>query len=206
MRLPQPMLTVLVIVTAIATACTSRPNSSWELPIAFGQSIEQVRQLLGGPTETIDLIRERSKCDIPCWVPFEPGDTEDWYYSSGIVANYQQGRVFRIALHRHRNYRGFLSYSGKIVEGISLNDSRENILHKLGEPTKVEETEEVGDLISGKKAEPGVPALFPAQEVYYWRRQNYTIEVRFLKQLQSVDEKRGIVWPKGEVMYVKVYQ
>lgn len=206
MRLQQPMLTVLVIFTAIATACTSRSNSSWELPIIFGESIEQVRQLLGGPTYTIDLTRERSECNVPCLIPFEPGDTEDWYYSSGIVANYQQGRVFRVTLHRHISYRGFLSYSGKIVEGISLNDTRENILHKLGEPTKVEETEELGDPISGKKTGPGVPAVFPAQEVYYWRRQNYTIEVQFLKQPQSVDKKRGIVWPKGEVMYIKVYQ
>jgi hypothetical protein len=183
--------------------------SSWGLPVSLGQSAEQVRKVLGAPHDALDIVHDKSSCgeNPRCVETYDTsdGDRMEWYYSSGIVANYQHGKLFRVTLYPHLDDRGFLPYSERIIEGVSLSDSRENIIRKLGNPAKIEKIEGLEDnYMRRKKTSSGAPARNPDQEVYYWRRQHYTIEALFLAQPELWNH--GVVWPKGELIYIKVYQ
>lgn len=202
-----PILAVFCF-AAVLASCNPIPKTSWDLPISLGQSVADVRHVLGAPKEVIDdsTMAGFGKNVEEGWKQKNRGRSEEWYYSSGIVASFDGDRLFKVDLYRHANYPSFLPYAGKIVEGISLSDSRESLLGKLGDPTKVEENPKISGFPPEKKTNLASAAVWPAQQVYYWRRSHYTIEALFLKQPQTVDEKRGLVWPAGEVMYIKVYQ
>lgn len=198
----------LVLLGAVTAACNPGTGTSWGLPIRFGQSVTEVRGMLGAPNEVIDAARmaEGGRELKEKWEREHLGLSEEWYYSSGIVASFDHGRLFKVELYHYSDNPSFLTYAGKIVEGVSLNDSREDILRKFGTPTKIEQVKELGNLVTGKTAGPHAPAVWPAQEINYWRRQHYVVEVATLKQPQLVDEKQGIIYPEGAVIYIKVYQ
>lgn len=172
-------------------------DSPWELPIALGQSIEEVRAILGAPTEVITgglATKERL------------GQAAEWHYSSGLVATYQDGRLSEVILFPYATYRGFLPYGGRIVNGLTLGDSRDEYVKRLGPATKSEQIEEAGDLLTGKKAAPNEPSVWPAREVLYWRLPQYVVEASFLMQSQAIDSSKGTVFPRGTIDYVKLYK
>ena len=203
---PDPRLFLLVSL-ALTAGCNSPSVGSWGLPILLGQSSGEVRKTLGSPNEVIDdtLMDSISKEEAEKWKRKNRSVSEEWFYSSGIVTSIEPNRLFKITLYRHADYRGFLPYAGSIVEGVNLDSTREMIMKKFGKPTKAEENAGV-DLETGKATDLNAAAVFPAQEIYYWRRSDYTIEVLFLKQPQLMSEKAQLVLPKGELMYVKVYR
>lgn len=202
-----PVRVLLLVSLALTGGCNSRSIGSWGLPISLGQSSGEVRKTLGSPNGVIDdtLMDSHGKDEADKWRRKNRSVNEEWFHSSGIVASIESNRLFKITLYRHADYRGFLPYAGSIVEGVNLNSSREMIMKKLGNPTKAEENAGV-DLQMGKATDPHAAAVFPAQEIYYWRRSEYTIEALFLKQPQLMDEKAQLVLPKGELMYIKVYR
>lgn len=44
--------------------------------------------------------------------------TLEWYYSSGMVASFEHGKLFGMGLPTFCDYQGFLVYCGTIVEGV----------------------------------------------------------------------------------------
>jgi hypothetical protein len=122
-----------------------------------------------------------------------------WYYSSGIVGSFDHGRLFGIGLPTFCDYQGFLIYSGQVVDGVKLTDSKETILKRLGKPAKVE-----SDPLE-KGTDPNVPVAWPKEGRYYWRFKDYTLEATFLEQAQSVSVRGDLTWPKDRLtaIYIK---
>ncbi len=77
---------------------------------------------------------------------------------------------------------------------------KQTVLHKLGIPTKIED-----DPIQSQ-VNVGEPVTWPAESRYYWKRQNYTIQVDFLRQAQLIDSNKNIVAPKDSVTAVLLYK
>lgn len=114
----------------------------------------------------------------------------EWYYSSGIVASFDHDKLFGIELPTFCDYQGFLVYSGTVVDGIKLTDSKQTILKTLGEPTKIEND----PLPDG--TDPNVPVVWPKESRYYWRFNGYTMQFTFLEQAQSISVGNNLTWPK----------
>jgi len=153
----------MVVVMAFLTAlgCTR----GWQLPIHLGDSTDHVRKALGPPKEVIDFDAERQKAGPAAqrYLP-PPGQTLEYYPSWGLSGRYANGRLFGVTV-RCRPAPGWLLYEKPIVEGILVTDTRLQLLQKLGKPTK---TEGEGD-----------------QTRYYWRRDDYTVDISFEKQSES---------------------
>jgi hypothetical protein len=154
------------------------------LPISLGSTVNEVRQVLGGPTEVLRDSDRRQKLKEagvqPSLIP-TTDNTVEWYYSSGIVATFDRDRLFEITLHAIEAYPGFVHYKGEVVNGLTLSDSRPVALNKLGKPDKIEE-EPLPTAV-----DPTVPEVFPKESRYYWRFKDYAITVRFLRQAQRLD-------------------
>lgn len=191
----------------------------WNLPIKLGQSSAEVRRVLGTPSERLNPeVFEKLSPDLAKkWKNKTPNLTEEWYYSSGIVARYEQEILFSITLHSYSEYRGFLAYTDRIIGNVRLGDTKEKIIAALGPPTKVESDElqedidvskllEQADVHSKKKGNinPDDPVVWPAHERFYWKREHYVVEVTFLKQAQSVS--KGLVHPRGKITTIQVYR
>lgn len=120
------------------------------------------------------------------------------FYSSGIVSRFHKNKLYGITINSHGSYRGWIDYKGKIVNGITLADTYNNVLQKLGEPTKVED-----EPIIESKDNIDKPVIFPAIRSCYWRLKDFTIQIDFLRQAQSMS--KGIV-PSGSISIVAVYK
>jgi hypothetical protein len=162
----------------------------WGLPVQLGATRDQVRAILGYPDVIIDASNS----------PFKDSLSLEYYRTRGLVGRFDSERLFGVTVNPTwtENNRGWISYRGVIVEGITITDSQNEVLGKLGPPTKVEE-----DSIP-EAADPDTPVVWPAQARYYWRRESYVVEVRFLRQAQSVAE--GIVAARGSLSLVLVYR
>lgn len=179
----------------IAVSCRRATVAGYGLPITLGSTSDEVRKILGGPTEryrppnandTVETIRN----------PSNDEKVVEWYYSSGIVGAFDRNRLTAITLHTYTDYQGFLVYSGTVVNGIKLTDSKQTILSKLGKPTKIESDE------FESRTDPDVPVVWPNESRYYWRFRDYAVEATFLNQAQSVSEKEKLTFPKDKLISI----
>jgi hypothetical protein len=134
-------------------------------------------------------------------VDINPGKDDkllEWYYSSGIVGVFDRDRLTRITLNTYTDYQGFLVYTGMVVNGVTLTDSKQTILQKLGRPSKIENDE----LESGTDAD--VPVVWPKESRYYWRFKDYLVQASFLNQAQTVSEKEHVTFPKDKLTQITV--
>ncbi|MBZ5537771.1 MAG: hypothetical protein LAO31_17590 [Acidobacteriia bacterium] len=192
-----PLATILLCI-----GCREIWAPEWRLPIKLGQSVEEVRQTLGSPNDKYSPYKIARDIDPQLieLLSLSPSNTVEIYYSSGILCMYEGKVLYRITLNPISDYQGFLVYSGEIINGVRLTDSKDMILRKLGNPTKVEDDPiETGNDLN-------VPAVWPAHSRYYWRKRNYTIEVDLLRQAQSIDESKGITRPIGSISLVTIYK
>ena len=164
-------------------------QSSLQLPVALGQSIDSVRKAIGTPTESVPLT------------PKSPEVIQEWYYSSGIVVDIADGKIAAITLHPHASFRGFLPYGGKIINDLTLADSRESFIQKLGAPIKTEIEKGYKDPNENAPA-----AVWPAMQTLYWRHEGMVVEVRFLLEAQSVNREEKTIRPEGAIDYLKLYR
>jgi hypothetical protein len=168
----------------LLVGCGHKTSTSYGLPITLGSSSDDVRKVLGGPTE---LYRP----------PKGPeGVVLEWYYSSGIVCKFDRDKLTAITLNKDADYPGFIPYQGTIVRGLTLTDGKTTILTKLGTPTKVEGAK------FPQQFRDDVPAVWPKESWYYWRFKDYVVQIEFLDQAQQVSD--NVVWQKDTAVVISV--
>lgn len=190
----QQMLIFSVLAAALLLGC--HHSSEYGLPVALGSSSDDVRRVLGSPNESYEKPKEE-------WTTALASNerlTIEWYYTHGIVATFERDRLTAISLPNGKliDYQGFLAYSNEIIRGLRLTDKKQKILDTLGKPTKIEND----DLPAG--TDPNVPEVWPKESRYYWRLTKYTVEVDFLNQAESVNEKKGLTLPKDSVTTITI--
>jgi hypothetical protein len=189
---------VRILIVAVLAASTIVLMSSchlgpaeYALPVTLGSSSNDIRRALGSPKESFKDPRDNRL-------------TIEWYYTHGIVATFERDRLVSIGLPpdhgRGTTYDGFLAYSGEIIRGVRLTDTKQGILKKLGKPTKIE----TDDLPPG--TDPAVPVVWPKESRYYWRLANYTVRVDFLSQAQSVSVEHKLILPKDSLTMIRIEQ
>jgi hypothetical protein len=186
---------ILVGVLLSVLSCDRAAAPKYGLPITLGSTSDEVRKVLGGPN---DRYRVPVESDTPDTIrnPDKNAKLFEWYYSSGIVGTFDRDRLTAITLHTYTDYQGFLVYTGTVVNGVTLADSKQTILRKLGQPTKIESDA----LESGTN--PDVPVVWPKESRYYWRFKEYLIEATFLNQAQSVSETEHLTFPKDKLTVI----
>ena len=166
------------------------------MPVKLGASSDEVHKLLGRPNES---YVKRMRMPPEDETQPEHQTTLEWYYCWGVVASFEHDKLFSIGLPAFCDYQGFLIYSGTVVKGVKVTDSKQAILKALGKPTKIEsDAVPVG-------ADPNVPVVWPKESRYYWQFSGYTLEAAFLQQAQSVQwTSEPHTWPKDGLtsMYI----
>lgn len=182
-----------LILFAILASCDKRP-SGYDLPILLGSSPRDVQSILGSP----DSIVKPPKDPALAGVTVDDDVKIHWYYSSGVVGSFNDDRLSEITLFTFCDYKGFLVYTGSIVHGVTLADSKSQVLQKLGKPVKIEND----PIRDGDGSKPNVPVVWPSEGRYYWHFPEYTICASFLNQAQQVSD--GVVWPKDGLVSIVV--
>jgi hypothetical protein len=195
MKRKTTLVVVGVIVQFSMVGCSLNRTPDWGLPIKLGQTSKEVRLILGKPTEIVDT-KTMKKYEVE----WEPDYSLEYFYSAGIVARFEQKVLFGITINTFSDYPGFLIYSGAIVNGVKVSDTKKAILAKLGTPTKVEDHPLEVDV------DPNIPAVFPKSCTYYWRFENFTVQIDILNQAQNIDEKKGVTRLKDAISLVQVYR
>lgn len=190
------LYTILLIALGFAQASFA-VSMQWQLPIELGVMQDSVHDTLGPPKETISAEAMREK--YPEVVKTLGGVHNEYFYSSGIVARFHNKKLYGITINSHGDYRGWIDYQGKIINGITLADTYDDTLKKLGEPTKVED-----EPIIESKDNLNKPVVFPAIRSCYWRTDEYTIQIDFLRQAQS--RSKGVISLLGSISTVLVYK
>jgi hypothetical protein len=200
-RKPRASLVLLLQFAFLLMGCGRGGSSRYGLPIVLGSSSDQVRRVLGGPNAVVKATEIRRALREfgaePSVLPTTDNITE-WYYSSGIAATFDRDRLLEIALPTYTSYPGFLVYSGTVVNGVRLTDSKEIILGKLGMPEKVEDD----PLPEG--TDPDVPEVWPKESRYYWRFPSYVVRVDYLRQAQKADDTH--TFRRNAVVSIQVYK
>lgn len=173
----------------------------WQLPVTLGSSRGDVHRKLGAPKEVFTYEAANAQAPQAAEKVFglAPNQSIEYYYASGLVGRYDRDHLFSITVMAHVDYRGWLEYSGAVVNGITLRDTRENVVRRLGTPTKVEEEQ----FLEGNAA---TAAVFPASSRYFWRRDGHVVEIEFLRQPQLLDTKRNLVAPRDSITKIAVYR
>jgi len=190
------------ITVALLLSGFIRAASPDGLPIRLGSTSAEVRKVLGEPTDIVE--------------PQAPGagtghegqqgiasDKEmrsvyEWYYSAGILGTFSCGKLTAISLFKETDYPSFVPYSGTIVKGVTLQDSKKAILEKLGAPAKIE------DETLAEGTDPDRPVITPQQSKYFWRIDDYTVEVTLLNQARLIKEAGPITLPKDTILFIRV--
>jgi hypothetical protein len=185
------LLLVQLPLVALLAGCSSRPSSEYGLPITLGSSSHDVQSILGRPDRIL-----------------KTGDVaENWYYPSGLFTELDHDRVFEIELYTFCDIQGFLLYSGPVVHGVTLTDSKGDILRKLGKPTKIETDPPAApiSLYVPEDCNSGEDIKWddePSESRYYWRYPDYTVRARFLNEAQKVSDT--VAWPKDGLISILV--
>src|SRR5258705_7088998 len=159
--------------TSPGVAAPNAIEEEYGLPVKLGLSSAEVRKILGPPAET--------------WMNGEMV-TLEWYYSHGIMGEFEHDRLSSVTFYKDTLYLGFIPYAGTIIKGIRLTDSKATVLKKLGTPGKVES----GDLPAGTY--PDDPVRWALDSRYNWEFKDYEAKATFLNQARTVGG--GVVWPK----------
>ena len=179
--------TLVVAHALLLTLCqssVSQSASEYSLPIRLGSSLAEVRKVMGQPNAT-DHNDDAGNA------------LSDWYHASGMIGTFSKDKLIAIMLPRDTPYATFVPYTGAIVNGIKLTDSKEAILQKLGRPVHVEEEQ----LPEG--TDPDVPARFAEYSKYTWRVNDMLVQVNFLAQAQQLDGGRSSL-PRNATLQVIV--
>ena len=187
---------MLLIVLGFSQAIFAA-SMQWQLPIELGATRDSVHDTLGPPKEIISAEAVREK--YPEVAKTLGGTHNELFYSSGIVARFHNKKLYGITINSHGDYSGWIDYQGKIINGITLADMYDDTLKKLGEPSKVED-----EPITESKDNLNKPVVFPAIRSCYWRTDEYTIQIDFLRQAQS--RSKGVVSSLGSISAVLVYK
>ena len=165
--------------------CHLSPDE-YGLPITLGSSSGDIRHILGSPDESFKS-------------PANDRITVEWYYSHGLVVDLERDQVVTIQIPPDiADYKGFLAYTGPIVRGLKLTDSKTKYLKTLGEPAKIENDA----LAAGTN--PDIPVVWPKESVYYWRLRDYMVRVDFLNQAQDISEAKHITLPRDAVTTILI--
>jgi hypothetical protein len=119
------VLTVFAVFLG-ALGCGHHVDSEYGLPITLGSSSNDIRRALGAPDHSY---------------PDQQDARFIWesYNAHGIVAVFERDRLSSILLTPDvpgDSAKGFLQYSGTIVHGVRVADTKLEILQKLGKPRK----------------------------------------------------------------------
>jgi hypothetical protein len=137
--------------------------------------------VLGQPSDilTPEALRKLSPGAADDFERRSPGRTVDWFESHGLAVVYFEDRVSQVTIQNDVTRDGWLEWGKPIVGGITLKDNLTAVKRKLGEPVKSE---------IGSDPE---PARIPLQSNYYWKRDDYTVQIRFRNQAQVIDDGEG---------------
>jgi hypothetical protein len=175
----------LFVFAAAMCGCHLNPPE-YGLPITLGSSSADIRHILGSPDESFKS-------------PADERLTVEWYYSHGLVVDLERDQVVTIQIPPDiADYRGFLPYTGPIVRGLKLTDSKAKYLKTLGEPAKIENDA----LTAGTN--PDIPVVWPKESIYYWRLPEYMVRVDFLNQAQDISEAKHITLPRDTVTTILI--
>ena len=186
----------LILVLWFTLNCGRAVAPKYGLPITLGSTSDEVRKIIGGPTERYK-VPNNGETEVVT-NPDKKDNLLEWYYSSGIIAAFDRDRLTTITLPTYTDYRGFLAYAGTVVKGVRLTDSRQDILSKLGNPTKIESDE----LESG--TDPNVPVVWPKKSRYYWHLDDFLVQADFLNQAQQASEKAKLIFPKDSLLLISI--
>jgi hypothetical protein len=174
-----------IALLAISTCC-ARSGSGYDLPIALGSSSDEVRRVLGAPDSSFTNDR---------------GQTTESFNSHGLQVEFDRDRVFAVSVQQDVGDQSgsmYVPYSGSVVHGVKLSDTRPRILQELGKPTKIED-----DPLE-PNTDPAVPVVWPKYASYFWRFEEYSVEVLFLKQAMLASEEPKITLPQGAVKIITI--
>lgn len=169
---------------------------SYGLPVVLGSTSDEVRKVLGAPTER---FRPGTASDTVESISHPGKDEEkviESYYSVGITCTFSRDQLAAIVLPTYTDYHGFLPYNGTVVNGVKLTDTKQAIIAKLGMPTKVE-----NDALPDG-TDPNVPVVWPKESTYYWRLKRYAVQATFLNQAQDVSETEHLTFPKDKLVSI----
>ena len=170
----------------------------WQLPIQLGSTRNEVHDILGPPKETLSYESVKSK--YPEVAETIKGIHNEYFYSSGLVVRFHNGKVFGITINSHDGGRkGWIVYQGSVVNEVVLSDSYDSSIKKLGQPIKSEEEKiyESGDSLDK-------PVVLPAVKSCYWRSDMYTIQIDFLMQAGSISE--GHIAHRNSISIIFIYK
>jgi hypothetical protein len=189
----QTIFPVVFGLLVFAPACTVT-GPSYGLPIFLGSTSDEVRKVLGAPTER---FRPGTASDSVESISHPGKDEEkviESYYSVGITCTFSRDRLAAIGLPTYTDYHGFLPYGGTVLNGVKLTDTKRVIIAKLGTPIKIESEA----LPTG--TDPDVPVVWPKESNYYWRLKDYAVQATFLNQAQDVSEH--LTFPKDKLISI----
>jgi hypothetical protein len=168
-------------------------GKQYGLPVTLGSSSDKVRSTLGAPTERYRPGTANDTIESIQNVPRDAETVLEWYYSSGIVGQFSRDKLSSITLFASADYKGFLPYTGTVIKGVRLTDTKQAVLDKLGKPTKVDNE----PLPAGTN--PDEPTVWPKESNYYWHFEEYTLKATFLDQAQLVKDDPKLVLPKDKL-------
>jgi hypothetical protein len=120
---------ILVGLSLLALNCEKATAPKYGLPITLGSTSDEVRKVLGGPTER---YKAPEKSDgVVVANPDKNDKLFEWYYSSGIVGVFDRDRLTTITLPSYTDYQGFVVYTGTVISSVTLSDRKEAFLKNL---------------------------------------------------------------------------
>jgi hypothetical protein len=191
-KINKPKIFLLIV---LISGCSLNRSPQWGLPVQLGQTSTEVRKVLGRPTEVVDA-KTMKKYDID----WDGEYAIEYFYSSGIVGRFDHRKLFAITINTYSDYPGFLLYTGPIVNDVTIKDAKADVIEKLGKPTKIE-----SDSLE-PATDPNIPVVWPKMSHYFWRFEGFAVQVDFVNQAQSIDDRKAIVRPKDAIAFIQVYK
>ena len=192
---------MMVAIISLAGLVPARTGTQWQLPISLDQTKVEVEGVLGPPNASVPRdLRSIDREAADYFSRRQPRQSIDWYYSSGLVGRYTDGRLFAITVNPHVSFPGWIDHGGPIVSDVLLTDTKATVLRKLGPPSKIE-----NDPLDSN-ADVEVPVVWPAQSRYSWRLPTYTVEITFLRQTQSISSEQRSVAKKDEIAVIMLFK
>jgi hypothetical protein len=111
---------VLILSFGLFAACS---GDTWQLPVRLGTTKADVHAQLGAPNEVIPAaLRLLSPEAASDFEKRNPGVSNEYYYSSGLVCRFQDDNLFGITVNPRSDYKGWVVYDRPIINGIRVTD------------------------------------------------------------------------------------
>jgi len=165
---------------------------NWQLPIAIGDERFIVYQNLGIPNEIISQ-------DTPFIGELWPKEkTNEYFYEDGLVVIFWNNKVSMITINTLGGYNGWNDYNRKIINEVTLEDDRNQVIKKLGKPFLMK----TDPLYKTDKDEFGLTRY--SNSYYIWELGNYRLEIEIANSDQMVDENKNIIRQKDRISLVVI--